>query len=43
MAKSDCDPDDIMHAVQRHADETEALSDRMEEDYDIYRLVPYDA
>ena len=43
MAKSDCDPDDIMHAVQRHADETEALRDRMEEDYDIYRLVPYDA
>jgi hypothetical protein len=43
MAKSDCDPDEIMNAVQRHADETDALRQRMEEDYDLYRLVPYDA
>jgi hypothetical protein len=43
MAKSDCDPDEIMHAVQRHEDETESLRERMEEDYDIYRLTPFDA
>ena len=43
MAKSDCDPDEIMNAVQRHEDETESLRERMEEDYDIYRLVPFDA
>ena len=43
MAKSDCDPDEIMHAVKRHEDETESLRERMEEDYDIYRLTPYDA
>jgi len=43
MAKSDCDPDEIMNAVQRHEDETESLRERMEEDYDIYRLTPFDA
>ena len=43
MAKSDCDPDEIMNAVQRHADETDALRQRMEEDYDLYRLTPFDA
>jgi hypothetical protein len=43
MAKSDCDPDEIMHAVKRHEDETESLRERMEEDYDIYRLTPFDA
>ena len=43
MAKSDCDPDEIMNAVQRHADETESLRERMEKDYDIYRLAPFDA
>ena len=43
MAKSDCDPDEIMQAVQRHEDETESLRERMEEDYNLYRLTPYDA
>tara|TARA_R110000824_G_scaffold12877_4_gene56131 strand:+ start:990 stop:2897 length:1908 start_codon:yes stop_codon:yes gene_type:complete len=43
MAKSDCDPDEIMQAVKRHEDETESLRERMEEDYDIYRLTPFDA
>ena len=43
MAKSDCDPDEIMNAVQRHENETESLRERMEDDYDLYRLTPYDA
>ena len=41
MAK--CEPEEIIQAVQRHADETDALRVRMEEDYELYNLAEYDA
>ena len=41
MAK--CEPDEIIQAVQKHADETDALRVRMEEDYELYTLSEYDA
>ena len=41
MAK--CTPEEIIQAVQHHADETDALRVRMEEDYELYNLAEYDA
>ena len=41
MAK--CTPEEIIEAVQHHADETDALRVRMESDYELYNLAEYDA
>ena len=43
MARKRLKPEDIINKVETHYDSTEPLRSRMESDYSIYRLDPYDA
>ena len=43
MARKRLKPEDIINKVETHYDSTEPLRSRMESDYSLYRLDPYDA